>query len=47
MKNSKPSKSKTKHTKLGKPDKFDVNGSYTGTSSLLPDLKPVQDADDL
>jgi hypothetical protein len=34
-------------TKLGKPNKFDVNGSYTGTSNLLSDLKPVQDADDL
>jgi len=37
-----PKKSKT----FGKPNNFDVNGSYTGTS-LLSDLKPVQDADDL
>lgn len=47
MKNTKLSKSKTKNTKLGKPNNFDINGSYTGTSSLLPDLKPIQDADDL
>ena len=32
---------------LSKPNKFDPNGSYTGTSSLLGDLTPVQDADDL
>ena len=37
---------KVKNKNFGKPNKFDVNGSYTGTS-LLPDLKPVQDADDL
>ena len=37
---------KIKQKQFGKPNKFDVNGSYTGTS-LLPDLKPVQDADDL
>ena len=44
MKNSKYKK--LKNNKFGKPNKFDVNGSYTGTS-LLADLKPVQDADDL
>ena len=38
---------KYKTTKLGKPNKFDANGSYTGTSSLIADLKPVQDVDDL
>ena len=32
---------------FGKADKFDINGSYTGTSALLSDLRPVQDADDL
>ena len=32
---------------FGKPNQFDINGSYTGTSSLSGDLKPVQDADDL
>lgn len=37
---------KKPRTKLGKLNQFDVNGSYTGTS-LLSDLKPVQDADDL
>jgi len=44
MKNIKLKKNKQKH--FGKANKFDVNGSYTGTS-LLPDLNPVQDADDL
>lgn len=44
MKN--PKLNKKLKTKLGKPNKFDVNGSYTGTS-LLADLEPVQDADDL
>ena len=33
-------------SQFGKPDKFDANGSYTGTS-LLADLEPIQDADDL
>lgn len=33
--------------KFGKHNQFDINGSYTGTSSLSGDLKPVQDADDL
>jgi len=37
---------KISKTQFGKPDKFDANGSYTGTS-LLADLKPIQDADDL
>ena len=41
MKKSK--KFKPKH--FGKPNKFDVNGSYTGTGSIN-DI-PVQDADDL
>ena len=45
MKNNKVKKVKTKQ--FGKSNKFDVNGSYTGTSSLNDDLKPVQDADDL
>lgn len=36
-----------KHKQFGKPDKFDVNGSYTGTPSLDNDIKPIQDADDL
>ena len=40
---SKLKKFKTKH--FGKPNKFDVNGSYTGTSSI--NNVPVQDADDL
>ena len=31
---------------FGRPNKFDINGSYTGTGSL-DDLEPVQDADDL
>ncbi len=44
MKNTRTKKIKQKQ--FGKPDKFDVNGSYTGTS-LLADLKPIQDADDL
>jgi len=44
MKNTKSKKIKQKQ--FGKPNKFDVNGSYTGTS-LLSDLQPVQDADDL
>ena len=44
MKNLKSKKIKNKQ--FGKPDQFDVNGSYTGTG-LLADLKPVQDADDL
>ena len=43
MKKSKKIKTK----QFGKPNKFDINGSYTGTSSLISDLKPVQDADDL
>ena len=38
---------KFKTKQFGTPDKFDVNGSYTGTSSLDNDIKPVQDADDL
>ncbi|MBO5910013.1 MAG: hypothetical protein J6Q15_00740 [Clostridia bacterium] len=38
---------KVKNSKFGKPNKFDINGSYTGTSSLIADLKPIQDADDL
>lgn len=38
---------KIKSSKFGKPNQFDTNGSYTGVSSLLSDLKPVQDADDL
>ena len=38
--------SKIKQKQFGKPNQFDVNGSYTGTS-LIADLKPVQDADDL
>lgn len=45
MKNKKLKNIKTKQ--FGKPNQFDVNGSYTGTSSLIADLKPVQDADDL
>jgi hypothetical protein len=40
-------KKSKKNKYFGKPDKFDTNGSYTGTSSLIADLKPVQDADDL
>ena len=36
-------KFKTKH--FGKRNKFDVNGSYTGTG-LINDI-PVQDVDDL
>lgn len=44
MKNIKNKKLKKKI--FGKPNNFDVNGSYTGTS-ILPDLKPIQDADDL
>ena len=42
MKNNK----KLKIRQFGKSNKFDINGSYTGTSSL-DDLKHVQDADDL
>ena len=38
---------KLKPNNFGKPNKFDINGSYTGTSSLIADLKPIQDADDL
>lgn len=38
---------KLKNKPFGLSNKFDVNGSYTGTSSLISDLKPVQDADDL
>jgi len=38
---------KITNKQFGKPNRFDVNGSYTGTSSLIADLKPVQDADDL
>lgn len=45
MKNAKSKKIKNKY--FGKPDQFDVNGSYTGSSGLIADLKPVQDADDL
>ena len=36
-----------KNKQFGKPNKFDINGSYTGTSALISDLKPIQDADDL
>jgi len=43
----KTKKRKTKNKILGNPDKFDINGSYTGTSGLIADLKPIQDADDL
>ena len=45
MKNTKSKKIKQKY--FGKPNRFDVNGSYTGTSGLIADLKPIQDADDL
>ena len=45
MKKSKLKKLKNKP--FGSADKFDINGSYTGTSGLLSDLNPVQDADDL
>ena len=45
MKKQKSQQLKSKQ--FGKPDKFDINGSYTGTSGILSDLKPVQDADDL
>ena len=38
---------KIKQKQFGKPNQFDVNGSYTGTSGLIADLKPIQDADDL
>lgn len=38
---------KVKNKQFGKPNKFDINGSYTGTSALISDLKPIQDADDL
>ncbi|MFQ6724162.1 MAG: hypothetical protein ACLRFE_02380 [Clostridia bacterium] len=38
---------KIKTKSFGNPSKFDINGSYTGTSSLVSDLNPVQDADDL
>ena len=38
---------KIKQKQFGKPNKFDINGSYTGTSSLIADLNPIQDADDL
>jgi len=41
-------KNKKRKTKIfGNPNKFDINGSYTGTSGLIADLKPIQDADDL
>lgn len=45
MKNTKLKNIKQKQ--FGKPNKFDVNGSYTGTASLSNDTNPVQDADDL
>ena len=45
MKNKK--QKNIKQSKFGKPNKFDTTGSYTGTSSLIADLKPIQDADDL
>ena len=45
MKSTKTKKIKQKQ--FGKPNQFDINGSYTGTSGLIADLKPIQDADDL
>ena len=44
--NSMKKSKKVKQKQFGKPNKFDANGSYTGTS-LLSDLQPVQDVDDL
>ena len=39
---------KIKITNFGKPNQFDVNGSYTGTPNLNNEIEPpVQDADDL
>ena len=45
MKKKKTNKITTKQ--FGNPDKFDINGSYTGTPFLIDDQNPVQDADDL
>ena len=46
MKKSKLKQLKNKSSYLGRPTKFDVNGSYTGTPNQIEDL-PIQDADDL
>lgn len=46
MKNLKSRKVKSKQ--FGTPNKFDVNGSYTGTPNFNNiNEKPIQDADDL
>ena len=42
----KKTKHKTKKS-FGITNKYDINGSYTGTSGLNSDLTPVQDVDDL
>lgn len=42
----KSKKKQTKWIQSSKINKFDPNGSYTGTS-IIGDSEPIQDADDL